>query len=1009
MFRRSRRSICKSVFAFVFCVFCCQSIYAQVETNFSDLFPKPNKPSRSTDVDVEVTVNFWDHSWYVLFVQDGYRATFVQLPERMYQKPLDLRLGTRIRIQGWFNADDDVIHASAIEVLRHDDAEQPQTIKFDELTLGDHWSERVRCQGLVEAALVEPHRIQLLMRDGETRFAARIKRSFSDSEACNLVGSKIEITGTLCCLVDKYGRPDSFLCQSMSDDEFEILKYGPGLDPQEAKVAIGDFLDRRHDLNGPFVIAGQVSFIQFGEFFVVEDDDRNAVAVYGPFEGDLKIGDRVRVLARLPNETERTNPQRIPSLTQRYDARGSTADAVALLVFHEHPSVAKSALSMSAVEVLEQIDVRRRATLRGILMSSDSVGETRTLILEDDGIPFTVRFHASDESFDVLKLDGANELRVTGLVRKPNPNDTLSDTFALQLASVGDLDVLSRRHDIDRQTAIAIGGCLLALILGGLVLIWKLRRRFNKQQQNLANVIARLNSSYDAVREALLVVDMSGRIVGVNSKLQSILGIESKELAISDDRTNSNWVGQKLADRFQNPDAFMQSWNDVQQDPKATVTLEMSPKDEARRTIAIYSAPVLGEQADPEGRIWTFNDISERRQLEAKLVQSQKMEAVGRLAGGVAHDFNNLLLAISANIELTRFQSSSRVGDVDEYLGDADEAAKRASKLVKHLLGFSRKTNLDMAVHDSNHVVDRVRVLLERTLQAAISLRVDLDTNLWFAKFDEVQLEQVIVNICLNGRDAIGDQNGTITIETSNVEASTSPLKVDSVRIRISDDGSGMSEDVRQLIFDPFFTTKERGKGTGLGLAMSFGIIQQHGGLILCESKLNHGSTFDVFLRRCTEPKSEQSCPPHSNTNVVSSSIDARILVVDDESLVRACVEESLRVKGFQVLTAAGGEEALQILAEVHDVDLVLLDYSMPIMSGREVFQRIQQEHPSLPVIMCSGFLHELENVETDTGQFPVAVVGKPFQMDELVSVINSSLCNSSRRSSTSADSVSTN
>jgi len=366
---------------------------------------------------------------------------------------------------------------------------------------------------------------------------------------------------------------------------------------------------------------------------------------------------------------------------------------------------------------------------------------------------------------------------------------------------------------------------------------------------------------------------------------------------------------------------------------------------------------------DQRGEITHFiaikAEVTERKRLEQQLRQAQKMEAVGRLAGGVAHDFNNLLTIISGYGGLL-LEHPGTVEPLRGYVNEIRNASGRAASLTRQLLAFSRQQVLAPRVLGLNAVVANIEKMLKRLIGEDIDLVTILGESLWPVKADPGQLEQVLLNLAVNARDAMPN-GGVLTIETANVEMdSTSaqthfPLSPGPyVLLAFSDTGIGMDAEIQARIFDPFFTTKEKGKGTGLGLAMVYGIVKQSGGYIWVYSEVGKGTTFKIYLPR-TEDEVDESGPGRSGVKAQQGT--ETLLLVEDEEAVRALVRNVLREKGYRVLEASRGGEALE-LAEQYGgpIDLLLTDVVMPQMSGRELARRLANLHPQIKVLYISGY-----------------------------------------------------
>jgi PAS domain S-box-containing protein len=383
-----------------------------------------------------------------------------------------------------------------------------------------------------------------------------------------------------------------------------------------------------------------------------------------------------------------------------------------------------------------------------------------------------------------------------------------------------------------------------------------------------------------------------------------------------------------------------------------------------------------------------YRDATERRSLEQQVIQAQKMEAVGRLAGGVAHDFNNILTAIGGYTDLLLADlplDDPRREDVDEI----HRAADRAAALTQQLLAFSRRQVLQPKVIDLNALVSNVEKLLRRLLGEDVLLATALAGDVGRVRADPGQLEQVIVNLAVNARDAM-PTGGRLTIETSNVDLDAayaaehrSVVPGPYVVIAVSDTGTGMSADVQSHMFEPFFTTKEVGKGTGLGLATAYGIVKQSGGSIWVYSELGHGTTIKVYLPRVDEPAE----PLGSSAPVDATSLRGTetILLVEDEPSVRAVARQILARQGYVILEAPDGQTALAMVdGGGPSVDLVLTDVVMPGMSGRGLADQLATRCPGLRVLFMSGYTDDaiVRHGMLEPG---LAYLQKPFRPDALV------------------------
>jgi two-component system cell cycle sensor histidine kinase/response regulator CckA len=479
------------------------------------------------------------------------------------------------------------------------------------------------------------------------------------------------------------------------------------------------------------------------------------------------------------------------------------------------------------------------------------------------------------------------------------------------------------------------------------------------------------------VTDLIAVVDLDGRRVynspsyrGIISNPNALLGTLSFNEVHPDDRENikavfhetiRTGVGQRAQYRF---------------------LLE----DKTSRLIESQGSLIRNQQGEPMSVLIVSRDITERKSLEEQLRQSQKIEAIGQLAGGVAHDFNNLLTIISGYAELVADEVDPE-GPLLDHVKEIQQAASRAAALTRQLLAFSRRQIMKLEAVDLNTVVSHVEKMLRRLIGEDIELKTIAGKELGNVKVDAGQIEQVIMNLALNARDAM-PQGGKLSIEATNValgetyaQAHVTIPPGPYVMLAVTDTGCGMSREVQEHIFEPFFTTKEKGKGTGLGLAMVHGIVKQSGGYIWAHSEVGHGSTFNIYFPR-VDTVATMVEPVRVGPTLIRGS--ETILVVEDENSLRSLVRTVLGANGYTVLEATRGEEALRICDDQNNViDLVLTDVVMPQMNGREMAKHLASRRPKTKVLFMSGYTHNgivQDGISDDLMPF----IQKPFTPDAL-------------------------
>ncbi len=377
------------------------------------------------------------------------------------------------------------------------------------------------------------------------------------------------------------------------------------------------------------------------------------------------------------------------------------------------------------------------------------------------------------------------------------------------------------------------------------------------------------------------------------------------------------------------------------------------------------------------------NQMEELQRTQQQLFEAEKLTALGTLAGGVAHDFNNILCGMIGNISLLK-RGHSTDEKAYKMLDTVEKAGFRAANLTKQLLTFARRNVLAIEPVNINEVVNNVIALFENTISKLITIKLELPESLPFVQGDTTQLEQVVMNLCVNARDAM-PKGGTLTIKTdlqtlddefclSHPDA----MPEDYIVLQVSDEGTGMSDEVLSRIFEPFFTTKEFGKGTGLGLAIAYGIIKSHNGVCDIESTPEKGTTFTIYL-----PVYEESFKEKMISISSGQEIRKKIMIIDDEVVITTMLKEHLQNMGCRVLVAANGEEAINTLSENMDIDLAILDINMPIMDGRDAFSSMKEIKPGLKVLVATGYGFNgaaSELVESGADGYML----KPFSLEDI-------------------------
>ncbi len=491
-----------------------------------------------------------------------------------------------------------------------------------------------------------------------------------------------------------------------------------------------------------------------------------------------------------------------------------------------------------------------------------------------------------------------------------------------------------------------------------------------------------LVSTLSSIGDAVLATDKEGRITFMNTVAEALTGWSAEDARRKDVRDVIRLIDEVKREPIENP--LSRALRE-----RVMVTLAESPRLISRSGAEVpteqTAAPIREDWGELRGGILVFRDISRRRQLEEQVTHAQKMQAVGRLAGGVAGDFNNVLTVITGYAELLKMDVPA-ASNLRRFVDEIIYAGERAAGLTRHLLAFSRGPGAQPSVLDLNSILSEQEPMLQRLLGRTIELVLLPGPNLGRIAADPAQIEQVIVNFATNARDAM-PEGGKFVIETENVYLETADGKnLDLkpgpyVMLAISDTGVGMDSETRSRLFEPFFTTKDPGKGSGgLGLATVYGIVKQYEGQITVYSQQGHGTIFEIYLPRVAEaavPAARKLSPKGSET----------ILLVDDEDGVRQLVSAVLKSHGYDVLEASNGGTALATYEKNgHKIDMVLTDVVMPQMNGFDLVRELAHRAPTLKVLFMSGYRDNPG--EAAAGEAPRAFLHKPFTPDSLLSKV---------------------
>lgn len=624
------------------------------------------------------------------------------------------------------------------------------------------------------------------------------------------------------------------------------------------------------------------------------------------------------------------------------------------------------------------------------------------LIVDDDqALADNLNDILSDEGYQLFSA--ANCADALALADEKNPHVALLDLKLPDDTGINLLIQLKENHpdcictlmtafaDVDSAvTALAQGAfhylqkpvrpIELINLLARIFEIIEIRDQKRLAEEKLRESEKRFRTLFESAQDAIYIKDTNSNYTLVNPSMERLFGLNAKDFI---GRTDKQIFNSEMWEETRKVENHVLKGEIVEAEKVHWIK-------QTKRTFHSIKVPLISPTGEITGLCGFERDLTSTKQLEAQLLQAQKMEAVGILAGGISHDFNNLLQGILGYTQI--LLSKKETGDADyEKLKEIERAGQRASDLTKQLLAFGRKVELNPRPLDIHQVIKQVAKLLQRTIPKMIHIDMELADPIFTVNADPGQLEQVLLNIGVNAKDAMPD-GGRLLFKTENVDPDATFRKVnlgDDIRpyicLSITDTGSGMPDDIIEHIFEPFFTTKRTGQGTGLGLAMAYGIIKNHGGHLACHSAPRKGTTFMVYLPAIDATvQAEMEDPP---IPIVRGEGET-ILVIDDEAFLRDLAKDMLTMNGYQVITAVSGEEGLEQYQKHHtSITLIILDLIMPGMGGKQCLTEILKIDPAAKILISSGYTLDEPNKD-QTLMKANGFIHKPYNFRQMLKTI---------------------
>jgi PAS domain S-box-containing protein len=916
---------------------------------------------------VRGTVTYYDAIKRFFYVQDGTAGVYVDLNGQSGTvMPGDVVEISAEVVSGGFAP---ILKDPHITYAGRDRLPKPQHLLPRPTEIASAAGTLITTESVVRSVHSDHGHLLLDIGSGSDRVIAEIPSS-NKAAFSGLVDAEIEVTGVADVLLNARQQPFG-VCLHVPSTSFirvmQAYRAEPFAGPTQKISNVLRFAEPTQP-GHRVKVRGIVDLVRSdGSFFA--QDSTGGILVQSSESEPARLGDEIEAVG-FPSVSAYS-----PSLVSSVLRRVGHAP-----VPEPHP--------INSVQALSGAYDSDLVVLTGTVNDVRSYGSHRDLLMESNGVPFDVEVDTPHGSAwrgrpskgSVLEIVGVCLVEVDGRAMGTTPT-----SFRILASSPSSITILRPGPWLTIRRAVGFGTS--AVLLAGIAALWALalRVRVNSKTREVRKsleaqlaVEQRYKEIFENASDIILTADCDGRITSVNPAAEKITGYSMDHIM----QTGlSTFLGPDYAEYV------AEHYRTSSQMPLRCFQVQVIGRHGNTVALDVNTQP-MQRAGEPVGVQIVARDITEKQRLEAHVQHSQKMDAIGALAGGVAHDFNNFLMVISSNLELLE-ESLPANASVQKYADGIKNAVKRATSVTTRLLAYTRKQFVSSEIFSVHDMIVGVSDLLRMLCNGHVQLKLESDPTAGTVKGDKAQLEQVLVNLVTNARDSIAG-SGTITISTRSIklandlQSQSSTLRAgDYLVLSVTDTGCGIPDSTRSRIFEPFFTTKARGKGTGLGLSMVYSIVSQIGGQINVESSVGRGTTFHVYLPQSC---SIRALPARSERNAAVKPASKRILIVDDEELLRHVASEFLESKGYDTCSAGSGEEALLLLENEEEFDILLTDIVMPGMSGKDLATLAVQRWPHMSVIYMSGFTDGLVDLDQSHARF----LRKPFSLAALLKTVQS-------------------